>query len=371
MARLRVVAAVIDGAKQRPSRPLSEFVVRPAWPIREMYLDRFLINLVWFARNYLNFILIWAASASIYYPLFVLCLAGAAAVHLTRTSAKVRMGFKFAQFLSCVYIYWEYGLLPPLLTALTPMLIIALHATFTPYTDDALTYYNSILSNCGEECAEPRTPVQTFFAKTDAQFAAAAAAKLPPLNLDEPSPPSAAAAAAAPSASPREGSSAAGAGGGASGTKRNFEKLALHPTSLNGSIRRITSGGAPTQAPQLNGAAAAAAAVLLENDVAATQEKPQLAVSTPAVVNASGFEQTVRMQQEASASPAGSPAAALRQYQQKAAEVMKTQSSANLAAVSGKAAPTSPSMCPPEKRAPPSRDSSLSPPPHEGGSIEI
>ena len=81
MTNLSIVAAVIDVARARPARPLREFFQRPQMPIREMYLYRFLVNLTWYARNYMNIVLIYIFLSALVYPLFLLNLAAAGLLH--------------------------------------------------------------------------------------------------------------------------------------------------------------------------------------------------------------------------------------------------------------------------------------------------
>ena len=81
MTNLSMVAAVIDVARARPARPLKEFFQRPQMPIREMYLYRFLVNLTWYARNYMNIVLIYIFVSALFYPLFLLNLASAGLLH--------------------------------------------------------------------------------------------------------------------------------------------------------------------------------------------------------------------------------------------------------------------------------------------------
>lgn len=209
MLRLRVLGAVIEAAKARAARPMREVFQRPQIPIRESYMYRFLVNTVWFARNYLNFVMLCAFVGVLFCPMFLLPLMGALQVHLAKSrlraeGAKLNIFtphpydrhtgktpktrgiyplrqrlilwfWKAFQLCAVILVTWLYGPLAPFLTATIPVFFVAIHALITPYSDDASHFYDSILKRTDMEEEEldkaaPRTPVLGYTGKESDQL---------------------------------------------------------------------------------------------------------------------------------------------------------------------------------------------------------
>lgn len=178
--RFQLICAVIDVATSEQPRPLREFFRRPYLPIREMYLTRVVINLVYFARNYLNVILVCIAACAFVYPSMVLVLVSSGAIHVAKRSAasqKAVSALQVVQFSMCVVVLQQCGLLAVLLVNAIPMMMVASHAAFTPYTDEAMAHYENVMKTKGFSAPAPRSPTKGYEA-VDKMFAAAAEASV-------------------------------------------------------------------------------------------------------------------------------------------------------------------------------------------------
>lgn len=196
--RLLLICAVIDVATSEKPRSLKEFLRRPRLPIREMYLTRVVINLVYFARNYLNFVLLFVAASAFVYPMVLLVLASAVALHVVKRkvaedgtatappttisispsdtadigviaapphrpfSRVCQIGAKVFQIAACLLVTQQYGFFTLLFVNATPMLVVAAHAALTPYTDDAMEHYESVMVAKGFHAPAPRSPTKDF-----------------------------------------------------------------------------------------------------------------------------------------------------------------------------------------------------------------
>lgn len=178
------MSVVLDAARTRAARPLSEFFQRPQLPIREVYMYRFLVNMVWYARNYLNIVFIVTFVAACFYPWFFLTLFTTLQVQLWHSSKYVNL-WKLLQLATCYYIYSIYGILPGAVTTICAMGLIAAHATFTPYTDEASRLYDELTVDVSGSSQGPLTPVTLYQARTS--FEAPPVEGLPPTGAAEPS----------------------------------------------------------------------------------------------------------------------------------------------------------------------------------------
>lgn len=242
MSRLAIVSIVLDAARTQPARPLSEFFVRPRLPIREVYMYRFLVNLVWFARNYLNAVLVVAVAASVVYPLFLLTLVTTLQVHLWRRS-RYAVLWKAAQLAGCVFTWAMYGAWPGVVTSATAMALIGTHAILTPYTDEASSLYDSATADVDADGIAPSTPVTCYKSRVSFEAAvgrnasgdvrdAAAAASIG--GSDEP-----ALAGAAPKSPPMGAADAAVGGGALPADSRNT----VGPSMVGGGAVAPALGG--------------------------------------------------------------------------------------------------------------------------------
>ena len=120
--QLRMLGIVIDAATSQPARPLRDFMQSPRLPIREVYLTRTLINAVWFARNYLNIMLLFVLLFSYYWPLLLFVLVGAGCVHWRkRRGSKLSLAAaKLFQIAASLGVWYEYGILVVIFTCLVP-----------------------------------------------------------------------------------------------------------------------------------------------------------------------------------------------------------------------------------------------------------
>lgn len=190
--RLLLICAVIDVATSEQPRSLKDFVRWPRLPIREMYLTRVVINLVYFARNYLNFVLLFVAASAFIFPLVLLVLGAAIVLHMVKRTnvataaaavaeggdaptneavAKtenrispqaLQVGAKLLQVAACLLVTHQYGFFTLVSVSLFPMLIVAAHAALTPYTDDAMEHYESVMASRGFHAPAPRSPTKSY-----------------------------------------------------------------------------------------------------------------------------------------------------------------------------------------------------------------
>jgi hypothetical protein len=165
--QLQMLGIVIDAATSQPARPLSDFVHSPRLPIREVYLTRTLINAVWFARNYLNIMLLFSLFFSVFWPLLLVVLAAAGCVHWQkRRGSKLSLAAaKLFQLLASLFVWYTYGIMVVIFTCLVPSCLVAAHALFTPYTDEASSHYERLLTSEGIEAPAPRSPTILFEGK--------------------------------------------------------------------------------------------------------------------------------------------------------------------------------------------------------------
>jgi hypothetical protein len=165
MTKLGIVSIVIDAARTRPQRPLKEFFQRPRVPIRSMYLYRLLVNMVWFARNYLNYVIVMVTIFSIWRPWFFICLVTSSLVHLHHQDEGKSRVFKLLSILGCAWNYYQYGVLVPALLALFVVGGLVTHALLMPYTDEASELFEKLtkVEACNDSAFEaPSTPVAEY-----------------------------------------------------------------------------------------------------------------------------------------------------------------------------------------------------------------
>jgi hypothetical protein len=175
VSRLNIIGTVIETAAVQESRPLRTFLKRPRLPIREVYMTRFLVNLVWFSRNYLNITLICGIACALMYPFLAVPLLLALWMHISKQ--RTGQGFmltplKAVQALSCVWMIRTYGVAVPVLAVAVPTLFVCAHALFTPYTDEAFVHYENTMKQRGIIIPAPRSPT-TDFQQVDEMFARA------------------------------------------------------------------------------------------------------------------------------------------------------------------------------------------------------
>ena len=155
------------------------FLRRPRLPIREMYLTRVVINLVYFARNYLNVVLLLISVSAFMYPLVLVVLLSAGGLHLAskrsggaQLSPAVVSATRVLQLVMCCYVAYVYGFFRLLAVNAIPMMLVAAHAALTPYTDDAMAHYEAVMAGKGFAAPAPRSPTKGYD-NVDKMFAGA------------------------------------------------------------------------------------------------------------------------------------------------------------------------------------------------------
>jgi hypothetical protein len=163
VAMFKVIACAMDRAMTKKMRPLKQVFIFPTMPIRENYMYRFLVNLVWFARDYLVLILLTTFISSFFYPGFIISLMATIRVH---TAASYRGIWRLVQLAAVSYNVWFYGFLPGGLLIVALTMVVCSHAIMIPYTDDASAAYDRLMKGQAdaEEYAAPRTPVVEYVA---------------------------------------------------------------------------------------------------------------------------------------------------------------------------------------------------------------
>ena len=136
-------------------RPWREFLKKPSLPIRSNYVYRYLTNVVYFSRNYLNLITACLMVWSLVYPVFFLCLALAINIHLCADPVK-KMILKCLQVISFGYFIACYSVFPCVVAFSTILSFVSLHALTTPYTDEASRHFEEVTGHLIEA---PTTPV--------------------------------------------------------------------------------------------------------------------------------------------------------------------------------------------------------------------
>jgi len=150
-------------------------------PIRENYLYRFLVNILWFARNYLNLVLLWVVLLAFWFPLFIVCTGAALKIHLSAKqapgTASVPLAvWKLVQLAAVFGCLVFYGPWPGIISTSVVGGVICLHAIMTPYTDAASEFYDTVMrshadaAESADELARPRTPVMDYRGKEDPEF---------------------------------------------------------------------------------------------------------------------------------------------------------------------------------------------------------
>ena len=172
---MRTILAAVDLARLSPARPYASLFVRPRIPIRENYMHRLLVNVVWNARNYTSLVLVITMLCALVYPFFFLVVIPAALLQRDGVAPVSRVGFGIAQAVFVLLNAWSYGLWPGFGTSLLCAVVTTTHAVLTPYTDEAYAYFDSQMRTAGIVLPPPRTPVVTYVGNDDPAFPSPAA----------------------------------------------------------------------------------------------------------------------------------------------------------------------------------------------------
>jgi hypothetical protein len=176
-----VLETVFDHSQ--PTRPWSEVFARPSLPIRENWKYRMVVNLVWFARNYLNIVVTCVLAVSYWFPGFFFTILCTLYMHSETCKKRPtrRLLMQLVQLGSLGLNNYLYGWLSGFLFTVCVAAAILLHAVFTPYTDERVKRYMECtrLQDQDRERFAPRTPVMTYTGRADGLFPD------PPLPSDE------------------------------------------------------------------------------------------------------------------------------------------------------------------------------------------
>jgi hypothetical protein len=191
---LRFFSVFFECARNCPARPIGTFLpylhTLPCFPIRENYLYRFTVNLLYFARNYLNAVLVVGIISCFAYPLFALCVAASVLLHRVRVedepsacagaaveshqgggwtparsgaaaSASAGSAERVPSTLPTIAPSWRsalvaaqvaalaisihaYGVVPGFVISSFTTMGICVHAFLTPYTDTSSAFHDGI-----------------------------------------------------------------------------------------------------------------------------------------------------------------------------------------------------------------------------------
>lgn len=168
MVLATVLEIICDQAMKRPARPLHECIAMPGLPIRENYMNRLVINLTWFARNYINLMLVATLVVLYWYPGFLITMLLTVNLHRTKAGSGARKALSLLQLATSAFNTWYWGFLPGFVFCTALVVVICGHAVLTPYTDEASTWYTQCMreAQVDDTFARPRTPVMSFEGET-------------------------------------------------------------------------------------------------------------------------------------------------------------------------------------------------------------
>eukprot|EP00760_Papus_ankaliazontas_P003694 PhM_4_TR1163/c0_g2_i1/m.65173 len=155
---LRVLDALLHHTPPT-ARPWGEFLKAPSLPISTNYTYRYLTNIVYFARNYLNLVALTLLLWSIAHPLFIVCLALALQLHMGVGGKLARPWLRRLQGVTFAIFVYNYGV-GPIFTVITFIFsLVSLHSLVTPYTDEASREFDRLT---GQAVETPTTPLVSF-----------------------------------------------------------------------------------------------------------------------------------------------------------------------------------------------------------------
>lgn len=195
---VKIVAVFLDEATHQPHRSFLSFVGTGATvPSAEEYRLRMCVNLLYYARNYINCVAMVAVVACLWYPCFLLMLlltavtrvmvrvltqprrvsAAAAArqappdTHKPPTSTRVHL-FRILQFIACVLLLNYVGFRAFFGFIVSFTVPVGAHAFLTPFTDAAYANYVAVMQKHDIPVAAPRSPTKDL-SSVDPSFEAA------------------------------------------------------------------------------------------------------------------------------------------------------------------------------------------------------
>ncbi|RNF26897.1 uncharacterized protein Tco025E_00860 [Trypanosoma conorhini] len=181
---LTAFSALWGASLEQPQRPLREFLLPPAVPIREVYTTHLLVNLLWFARNYYNLALLISFVVSICIPSYTLIVIVSCMMQLTkrymfrntlvtasdtakstreeRGRSGIMVLLTLLQICCCIYVWSLTGLFSIVMCIAAVATPIVAHAFLTPYTDEAFKLYYEVLRAKDLPPPMPRSPTCSF-----------------------------------------------------------------------------------------------------------------------------------------------------------------------------------------------------------------
>ena len=153
MVFITIIDRIFDHTQPaRPWAELSEEGFAP--PIRENWRFRIVVNLVWFARNYLNLCVALVLAVAYWFPGFLATVGITVFMHSTgqggkRVAGTPRRLLQLAQLLSLAVNNYLYGWLSGFLFSVFVATLILLHSVFTPYTDERVKQYHAVVNGDG------------------------------------------------------------------------------------------------------------------------------------------------------------------------------------------------------------------------------
>eukprot|EP00760_Papus_ankaliazontas_P037986 PhM_4_TR8807/c0_g1_i1/m.83672 len=155
-------------------RSWAEFFKRPALPIATNYTYRYLTNIVYFSRNYLNIVTAGLLLFAAFHPMFFISLGVALQLHVggaATATPLVQILLRITQLVFLVALpfftpHHSVLMIHFVIYVLFMIVIVSVHALVTPYTDEASGLLDSLL---GDQIEPPTTPVLSFERVHDSQ----------------------------------------------------------------------------------------------------------------------------------------------------------------------------------------------------------
>lgn len=176
MVFVSVIETVFDHTQ--PTRPWAELFANGfAPPIRENWRYRIVVNLVWFARNYLNFVVGSVLCVAYWFPGFLFTVLCTLCIHAESSKQRpaLRAIMRCVSLLSLLLNNFLYGWLSGFLFSVAVASCILLHAVFCPYDDERVQRYKHCIG--ADESLKtqydsflPRTPVMEYTATGKGNF---------------------------------------------------------------------------------------------------------------------------------------------------------------------------------------------------------
>ncbi|CBH16028.1 hypothetical protein, conserved [Trypanosoma brucei gambiense DAL972] len=179
------LSVLCDASFDQPQRPFGEFFCRPSMPTRETCTTTLLVNLLWFARNYYNLVLLASMGVMLFAPPFALAVLSVSITYILRSRngksgapctspqndmlQKKKKGnhptvmlFGLIRFLVFIGTCYVCGFLFITVCFVGVVALCLFHAMFTPYTDKAFELYSDVLCCRRLPLRLPCSPTRQF-----------------------------------------------------------------------------------------------------------------------------------------------------------------------------------------------------------------